>query len=136
MTVELSAQESLDRLANEKFGRLAISTPGGPRIVPLNFTLVDDAIVLRTSPHSEVARFAIGTLAAFEVDGIAQDDHSGWSVVAVGMLEELEPAGLADLRGEWVPQPWASGVRNLYLKLTWTELTGRRLQGNLAPHGS
>jgi hypothetical protein len=125
---ELSLEESLDRLSCREFGRLAMTTPRGPRIVPLNYVLVDDAIVFRTSPHSEIARFALGMAVAFEVDDVDVDAQTGWSVVATGIVEELEPTGLADLRRGIVPQPWAGGVRNLYLSLRWRELTGRRLQ--------
>jgi hypothetical protein len=88
--------------------------------------------VFRTSPHSEIARFAIGMIAAFEIDHVDHEAQTGWSVVASGIVEELEPAGLADLRSGWVPQPWPGGVRNLYLRLTWRELTGRRLDGSVA----
>jgi nitroimidazol reductase NimA-like FMN-containing flavoprotein (pyridoxamine 5'-phosphate oxidase superfamily) len=130
--MELSVQESLDRLSSEVLGRLAFTTPRGPRIVPLNYTLVDDSLVFRTSAHGEIARFAIDKLAAFEIDRIDHDAQTGWSVVASGIVEELEPAGLADLRNTSVSQPWAGGVRNLYLRLTWRELTGRRLHDCLA----
>jgi hypothetical protein len=133
--MELSVEESLDRLTGEVFGRLAFATPAGPRIVPLNYALVDDAIVFRTSPHSEIARFAIGNEAAFEVDQVDPSEQTGWSVVAIGIVEELEPFGLTDLRSVWVPQPWAGGSRNLYLRLTWRELTGRRLGSALATSG-
>jgi len=27
----------------------------------------------------------------------------------------------------WEPNAWAAGLRNLYLRVRWTELTGRRL---------
>ena len=85
--------------------------------------------MFRTSAHSEIARSAIGKAAAFEVDQVDHSQKTGWSVVASGIVEELEPAGLADLRRASVSEPWAGGVRNLYLRLAWRELTGRRLGG-------
>ena len=133
--VELSEQESLERLSGEVFGRLAIVTPQGPRIVPLNYAVFEDAIVFRTTAYSEVARYAVGTDAAFEVDAVDRADETGWSVVALGPVEELSPAELWDLRNASAPQPWASGSRNLFLRLRWRELTGRRLQGGLATPG-
>ena len=133
--MELSARESLDRLSGEVFGRLAIVTPQGPRIVPLNYAVFGDAIMFRTTPYSEVARFAVGNEAAFEVDQVDHAERSGWSVVAVGAVEELDPEDLMDLRTVWAPQPWAGGTRNLYLRLKWRELTGRRLHGGLAASG-
>ena len=31
------------------------------------------------------------------------------------------------IKRTWDPRPWASGSRPLYVRLQWTELTGRRL---------
>ena len=33
-------------------GRIALSTPDGPHIVPVNYSVVGDAIVVRTTPYS------------------------------------------------------------------------------------
>jgi hypothetical protein len=40
------------------------------------------------------------------------------------VTEEVE---LERIRTTWDPHPWASGSRNLYLRLRWSELTGRQL---------
>jgi len=133
--MELSAQESLDRLAGEVFGRLAITTPQGVRIVPLNYTFGDDALVFRTTPYSEVARFAVGTDAAFEIDHIDHSQKTGWSVVVTGALEHVDPSDLEDLMQDRAPESWAGGVRNLYLRLRWREVTGRRLPETVAAPG-
>jgi len=130
--MELSVEECLNLLAGEVFGRLAVVGPAGPRILPLNYALIDDAIVLRTSPYSELAQHAVGKDAAFEIDNVDHGRQTGWSVVAVGTLEAVEPADLEDLRTAWVPQPWAGGQRNLYLRLRWREVSGRRLRDALA----
>lgn len=124
---ELTVDECLDHLAGEVLGRLAIVTPDGPRIVPLNYALVDDTIVLRTTAYSEVTRHALDKQVAFEVDSVDHARQTGWSVVVIGTLGEPTPAEMAGLRNQWVPQPWAGGVRNRYLQLRWREVTGRRL---------
>jgi nitroimidazol reductase NimA-like FMN-containing flavoprotein (pyridoxamine 5'-phosphate oxidase superfamily) len=123
---ELSPQECRDRLAEGVFGRLAFSTPEGIGIVPLNYVLRDDLLAVRTTPYSEVARSAVGTVAAFEVDDIDPGRHSGWSVVVTGMLEQADADDLADLFGP-LPQPWAGGVRNLHLVMRVRGISGRRL---------
>lgn len=125
--IELSTRECLDLLAGEVFGRLAITTSSGPRIVPLNYVVLDDALVFRTTPYSEVAREAVGHDAAFEIDSVDRDRQTGWSVAAAGRLEALDPTELDDLRTVWVPRPWAGGQRHLYVRLRWRDLTGRRI---------
>ena len=68
-----------------------------------------------------------GSEAAFEVDHLDYEHQQGWSVVALGRLEELSPEEVDDLRKVWEPRPWAAGHRNFFLKLVWRELSGRRL---------
>lgn len=130
--MELGPEECRELLSAGVIGRLAFATPDGPRIVPLNYAIVDDTIVLRTTPYSEVARYAVGTEAAFEVDELNHQRQTGWSVVAVGRIEEMSVAELQELRSLWVPRPWAGGLRNVYLRLRWRQLTGRRLREELA----
>jgi nitroimidazol reductase NimA-like FMN-containing flavoprotein (pyridoxamine 5'-phosphate oxidase superfamily) len=110
-----------------------VVAPSGPRIVPLNYALIDGTIVLRTSPYSELAQHGIGKAAAFEIDEVDHTRQTGWSVVVAGTLEEVEPADLESLRTAWGPQPWAGGQRNLYLRLRWREISGRRLFGSPIP---
>lgn len=130
--MDLGVEECRELLSTGVIGRLAIVTPDGPRILPLNYTLLGDALVFRTTPYSEVARYAVGKEAAFEVDELNHQRQTGWSVVAVGRIEELSVEELQELRTMWVPRPWAGGLRNAYLRLTWRLLTGRRLREELS----
>lgn len=128
--VELAAEECLDLLRSRVVGRVALVTPGGPRIVPVNYAVHEDAIVFRTAPYSELGTYGWDTELAFEVDQLDEERHSGWSVVALGRGSLVEdPDELAGIRGRWDPHPWAGGSRHLYMRLTWRSLTGRRLGG-------
>ena len=65
---------------------------------------------------------------AFEVDVADHERQLGWSVVARGRAGVVDdPAELAAIRSFWDPRPWAGGVRPVYVRLRWRELTGRRL---------
>ena len=44
-------------LASAPVGRLGYTTDSGPRIVPMNFSLVLGALFLRTAPDGEVGRW-------------------------------------------------------------------------------
>ena len=63
-------------------GRLALSTPDGPHIVPLNYAVVDSAIIVRTSPYSVLGTHGRDAVVAFEVDHVDAERQGGWSVVA------------------------------------------------------
>ncbi len=125
--MELTVNECLGLLDGGVVGRVAFSTPLGPRIVPVNYAMYDGAIVFRTTPYSELGTHGPRCEAAFEVDHLDHEHHQGWSVVALGRLEELPPEEVDDLRKVWEPRPWAAGHRNLFLKLVWRELSGRRI---------
>lgn len=129
--VELTVEECLELLGGGMVGRVAMCTPMGPRIVPVNYAMHDDAIVFRTVPYSELGTYGWNTELAFEVDHLDDEKHHGWSVVAVGKSEIVEdPDELREIRAGWDPTPWAGGRRHLYLKLRWRDLTGRRVGAN------
>ena len=126
--IELSREESESLLRLGVVGRVAVSTPDGPYIVPVNYSVVDDAVVLRTTPYSLLGLHARGAVVAFEVDRLDQDEHHGWSVLARGRAEAVtEPEELERIEASCPPRPWASGNRPLFLRIAWTELTGRKL---------
>ena len=71
---------------------------------------------------------------AFEIDGFDQEHERGWSVQARGRVEVVtDRAELDRIREVAEPEPWASGVRSLYLRLRWTELSGRQLGADWDP---
>jgi nitroimidazol reductase NimA-like FMN-containing flavoprotein (pyridoxamine 5'-phosphate oxidase superfamily) len=130
MPVELTEDECRDLMSRHVVGRVALSTPGGPRIVPVNYALHDNSIVFRTAPYSELGTYGWDAELAFEVDQIDEERHSGWSVVALGRGSLIEDsAELGQIRGRMDPHPWAGGSRQLYMRLTWRTLTGRRIPG-------
>lgn len=111
-------------------GRAALTTPDGPHIVPVNYSVVDDAIVIRTTPYSLLGTYAPGSLVAFEVDLFDYDRHVGWSVLVRGRAHAVtDPADVKSIDGRWPPRPWASGLRSLFLRLPWDELSGVQLGG-------
>lgn len=128
--VELPYAKCEELLRASIVGRVAFGTAEGPQIVPVNFTTVGDAILFRTTPYSSLGTHAPGSPLAFEVDHIDYDDRRGWSVVATGTGERVDDtAALEPDTPFWNPKPWAAGARMLYIRLRWTQLTGRRIGG-------
>ena len=126
--LELSPQECLTLLRAGVAGRIAVSTPDGPHIIPVNYSVVDDAVVVRTSPYSLLGTHGRNTVLAFEIDYFDHAYQHGWSVMARGRSEVVtDPADVEHIRSTWEPRPWATGARNLYLRSPWSELSGRRL---------
>jgi nitroimidazol reductase NimA-like FMN-containing flavoprotein (pyridoxamine 5'-phosphate oxidase superfamily) len=134
---ELSTEECRELLAAGLVGRVAMCTPLGPHIVPVNYAVVDDGVVLRTSPYSVLGTHARGTTLALEIDQFDYDQERGWSVVARGRAEAVTGAEEMSLvRRAWEPRAWAAGQRNLFLRVRWSELSGRRLGSGWDPTDS
>jgi len=53
--LELTYAECLDLLKTDTVGRVAFTTPGGPRIVPVNYALEGAALEFHTTANSELA---------------------------------------------------------------------------------
>ena len=125
---ELTVDECLELLAQENVGRVAISTPIGVRIVPVNYSVYEDQVVFRTAPYSELGSYGDGAEVAFEIDNLDHDRREGWSVVAFGRAALVDdPDDIAEIKRFADPSPWATGTRSLYMRLAWNGVTGRRI---------
>jgi nitroimidazol reductase NimA-like FMN-containing flavoprotein (pyridoxamine 5'-phosphate oxidase superfamily) len=123
----LEATECRRLLISTSFGRLGYSAADEQRIVPMNYVIAEEHLVFRTSSENEVARFAPDRQVAFEVDKIDEFLQSGWSVLVSGTAEELPRASLRAMDVGETPEPWAAGVRSLYLRIPLARITGRRV---------
>ena len=131
---ELPTEECRDLLAAGVVGRVAVCTPIGPHVVPVNYAVVEDSIVVRTSPYSVLGSHARGSILALEIDQFDYERQHGWSVVARGRAETVTNAeDLSHIKAMWEPRAWAAGQRNLFVRIRWSELTGRRLGAGWNP---
>ncbi|MFE9354885.1 pyridoxamine 5'-phosphate oxidase family protein [Streptomyces olivaceoviridis] len=125
---DLAPEECHTLLSTHGVGRISVSASDGrPAIVPVNYEIVDDAIVFRTAPDS-VAAAAAETEVAFEVDHVDDALSQGWSVLAVGPASVVtEPEAVRRLAQQAHTTPWAGGEREMWVSIRPTSLTGRRI---------
>ena len=121
-------------LAAGGVGRVAFNAPDGPHIVPVNYAVVADTVIFRTTPFSLLGTVGWGHRLAFEVDHVDHERWRGWSVVAAGPAELVEnEEELSVIRTFWDPKPYAGGERLLYIRLPWDKLTGRQIGSGWYP---
>ena len=72
-SIALSHEECLRLLGGGVSGRIALSSPNGPHIIPVNYAVIDDAVIVRTSPYSVLGTYGRDTMLAFEVDWFDHD---------------------------------------------------------------
>lgn len=108
-------------------GRLAVSIANEPDIFPVNYEVDEESVVVRTAAGLKLAAATLGAAVAFEVDGLDEEAHAGWSVVIRGVAQEVggveEVLEMEDLHVE----PWIEGSKNRYFRITPTRVTGRRI---------
>jgi uncharacterized protein len=131
----LTQSECLHLLETHSLGRLAWQAADSQQIHPINYVFRSGALYFRTSPQGILSELVRPADVALEVDDLDQDKRTGWSVIVYGRAkavaapaEVLEQVEMDDL------VPWASGVRNLFIQITPSRITGRLLQ-RVQQHG-
>jgi nitroimidazol reductase NimA-like FMN-containing flavoprotein (pyridoxamine 5'-phosphate oxidase superfamily) len=123
----LSAEECLARLGQAKVGRVGVCIGGTPEIFPVNFAILDGAIVFRTGEGTKLHAATRRNVLAFEVDDFDDEVQHGWSVLVTGPSDEItDPDDIHAARnllsGTWVPAD-----RYHVLTIVPERMTGRRI---------
>ena len=113
-------EECLDLIRHRPIGRLGIHSGALPAIVPVNFVLTDDGVVIRTAPGTKLDQALRNAVVVFEVDDYDPWRHTGWSVNVVGIAREVTG------RHVDVAQ-WGPGERDHYLCIGLDVVNGRRI---------
>jgi len=126
---QMSSAEAMQRLAERRVGRFAyIAWVGTPDIVPVNYILDGETILIASGPGPKLQAADCGEVVAFEVDAFDEDARTGWSVVAIGTARRLTPdqRRLVGQRGD-LPEVWALGPRHELIAIERLRVSGRRL---------
>ncbi len=128
LLAELPREACLAHIAGAEVARVAVCTPLGPRIIPVNHTFDGHHILFRTTPYSELGTYARDADVAVEMDHLADDLSDGWSVLVIGRATMVEdPAEVQRIREQHDPTPWAAGRRSLYVRVAVRDVTGQQL---------
>ncbi len=111
-----------DLLALQPVGRIGMCRDDGPLILPVNYAVVDRAIVFRTRING-AALPGNGQQVAFEVDGIDARFHDGWSVLVTGLATRI----VGPTADEDTVETWVDGERPVLVAIEVSSITGRVL---------
>ena len=89
----LEREECLRLLATATLGRIALTEGALPVVLPVNFHVAADHILIRTSRGTKLDAATRNAVVAFEVDEIDPLSHTGWSVMVTGVAKELSDPG-------------------------------------------
>src|SRR5690349_15035035 len=123
----LEREECLELLRGHYLGRIGLSVGALPVVVPVNYAVDEDRIVLCSEPGLKLQAARKGVVACLEIDDFDPLEHSGWSVLVTGRLDELtDPTEIK--RTQRLPlAPWAPMSDPHYLTLSTELVSGRRL---------
>ena len=130
---KLDADECMRLVSPGGVGRVAFESPTGPLILPVNYVMHDDAVLLRTAfggpldanlrTGVEGADFKV----AFEVDHVDEARRQGWSVLIRGAAHHISSESERAAASAAGVEPWAGGERELYIRISPAEISGRRI---------
>ena len=127
---ELGREECLSLLASNRFGRLAVA--GGhdvPIIRPVNYVFDESSqsVAFRTADGTKLHALVRATNAAFEIDGLDHATRTGWSVIIVGVTEQVtnpvETRHLDSLELD----AWAPGEKHHWIRIRARTVSGRKI---------
>ena len=122
----LSPAQCRDLLRRTAVGRVAVTVAALPAIFPVNYALLDDQIVFLTGEGTKLRAALERAVVAFQVDHF-DASGSGWSVMAIGLAEEItDPEEVAAAAGLDL-HPFAAGDRTRFVRIRPEFLSGRRI---------
>jgi uncharacterized protein len=129
--LELARPECLRLLAATGVGRIVVSVTewDHPVIRPVNYVFdkPSQSVLIRSALGSKLHAVMRSAKAAFEIDGIDAAGHVGWSVIIVGVCEEITSAAeLRRVEGLGL-EPWAPGHKGHWIRIRANTVSGRRI---------
>lgn len=97
----MTADECRRLLAAGDIGRVAITVGALPLVLPVQYALQDDHLLLRTPGHHEVRDSIDGQVVGFEADRIDLDHGVGWCVSVTGTVRVMPGAVMTDPVHRW-----------------------------------
>lgn len=123
---ELTTDVCWELIRGAEFGRLAVMSPDGPDLFPVNTVVDRGSIVFRTDSGSKLEAISNVPEVAFEIDGHDADSGEVWSVVVRGQAEKvMNPTELVAAI-ELEIAPWQSGRKGWWVRLSPRTVSGRR----------
>jgi nitroimidazol reductase NimA-like FMN-containing flavoprotein (pyridoxamine 5'-phosphate oxidase superfamily) len=124
----LSPAECFDLLEPGGIGRVGFTAVDGLMMLPVNFAVIAKTIIFRTAPDTLLALHASGQV-SFEADCLDEALREGWSVLVQGRARKVTgEREIEQLQNRTHLEPWAAGARDVYIRITPTRISGRRIQ--------
>lgn len=120
----LDRADCLELLGATGVGRVGFTARALPLILPVDYALVGDEIVFRTSRGSQLDHaMRNDVVVAFEIDNVGRDEPETWSVVVTGTASPCRDLDSQRAADEAIGAPWTDGR---YVAVSTELVSGRR----------
>jgi nitroimidazol reductase NimA-like FMN-containing flavoprotein (pyridoxamine 5'-phosphate oxidase superfamily) len=120
----LNEDESWDLLSSVSLGRLVTTINGQAEIFPVNFVVQKRTVLFRTAEGTKLFGTVMNDQVVFEVDD--HDVAGGWSVIMRGTAHVLSTSAEIEEADRAQLLPWVATVKLRYVRITPTQISGRR----------
>jgi nitroimidazol reductase NimA-like FMN-containing flavoprotein (pyridoxamine 5'-phosphate oxidase superfamily) len=123
----LDRSECLRLLTQATLGRIGFTSGALPTVLPINFHLDRDRILVRTGRGSKLDAALQNAVVAFEVDDFDPMYHSGWSVAVTGVVTEVSDPADLDAAKRMPIAHWSPVGDEALLAISTEFVSGRRI---------
>ena len=123
----LDRAECLRLLATSPIGRIAVTIGALPVILPVNFLLDGERILIRTGGGTKLDAATRDAVVAFEADHVDFYSHTGWSVCVTGRATELRDEGELARARDLPLAHWTQNGASHVVVVSLDLVSGRRL---------
>jgi nitroimidazol reductase NimA-like FMN-containing flavoprotein (pyridoxamine 5'-phosphate oxidase superfamily) len=123
----MDRDEALRLLQTARVGRVGVSTDAMPVVLPVNFVVDDERIVLSSAPGTKLYVAATGAMVAFEADDVDTDNKWGWSVCVSGPARVVTEGEEYERLRALPLETWAPPGEEAYIVIDSQVVTGRRV---------
>ncbi|WP_164200023.1 pyridoxamine 5'-phosphate oxidase family protein [[Micrococcus luteus] ATCC 49442] len=125
-TEVLSVHDCWKYLRAASVCRVAVVTGGEPEIFPVNYVPDNGTVVFRTASGRKLDAVLAGSAIALEADGFNKYGTIAWSVVVKGTAAVVDSQESFQEAADAGLSPWESGSKDHLVRVTPSEVTGRR----------
>ena len=123
----ISDEECFELIDTAHIGRIGLAMNAMPVILPVNFCTLDRKIYVRTAEGTKLDAAMARSVVAFEVDDAFPGREEGWSVLVVGIAEEVGGEKLMKQVADAGLQPWSRTEKTHIIRITPHVISGRRI---------
>ena len=97
----MTSDECRRLLASHDIGRVAVTSGALPFVLPVQYRLLGDRLLLRTPGHHEVTAGIDRQVVGFEVDDIDLVHGAGWCVSVTGAVQVVQDSAMGAPAHRW-----------------------------------